>query len=168
MRVSKRTIMASALSVLTITVFTPVVSSGATGDVKVFEAPTSNSYPESVTVGFDGTVWFTEKQGNRIGRLSRSGQITELSIPTTNSRPQGIVAGPDGDVWFTESNGNRIGRIAPSGKVTEYPLSDARSDAPPFSRELMAARKLSLGSQGQPRWRPLVTALPNSSGHCSV
>ena len=95
--------------------------------VKFFEVPTPNSYPESIAVGPDGAIWFTEKQGNKIGRLARDGQMDEFSIPTQDSRPQDIVAGPDGNLWFTENRGNRIGRISPAGEVTEYPLQAPES-----------------------------------------
>ncbi|WP_425492754.1 virginiamycin B lyase family protein, partial [Methylorubrum zatmanii] len=66
------------------------------GDVGLFALPIPDSYPESVAVGPGGTIWFTEKQGNRIGRLAPDGELTEYPIPTQDSRPQAIVAGPDG------------------------------------------------------------------------
>ena len=53
-----------------------------------FQLPTPNSYPQSVTLGPDGSVWFTEKLGNKIGRLSpTSGKISEFSVPTKDAGP---------------------------------------------------------------------------------
>ena len=92
--------------------------------VKLFEVPTPNSYPESVAVGPGGAIWFTEKQGNKIGRLAPDGQLNEFFIPTQDSRPQDIVLGPDGNLWFTENRGNKIGRISPAGEIAEFPLSE--------------------------------------------
>ncbi|WP_123834607.1 Virginiamycin B lyase [Methylobacterium currus] len=95
--------------------------------VKLFEVPTPNSYPESVAVGPGGAIWFTEKQGNKIGRLAPDGQLNEFFIPTQDSRPQDIVLGPDGNLWFTENRGNKIGRISPAGEIAEFPLSEPAS-----------------------------------------
>ncbi|WP_342145438.1 Vgb family protein [Methylobacterium fujisawaense] len=102
------------------------VSASAEG-VKLFEVPTPDSYPESVAIGPDGAIWFTEKQGNKIGRLAPDGQLNEFSIPTQDSRPQDIVVGPDGTLWFTENRGNKIGRISPVGEIAEFALSTPES-----------------------------------------
>jgi len=82
--------------------------------------PTANSQPGGIAAGPDGNLWFTEAQGNQIGRLTPSGSITEFRVPTANSSPEGIVAGPDGNLWFTEAQGKRIGRLTPSGSISEF------------------------------------------------
>jgi virginiamycin B lyase len=43
-------------------------------------------------------LWFTEDSGNKIGRITPAGVITEFSIPTPNSRPYDIATGPDGNL----------------------------------------------------------------------
>jgi hypothetical protein len=58
--------------------------------------------------------------GNKIGRITTAGAITEFPIPTADSQPSGITAGPDGALWFTEAVGNKIGRITTSGVITEF------------------------------------------------
>ena len=59
--------------------------------------------------------------GNRIGRITPLGVVTEFSAGITGgAKPLGITAGPDGNLWFTEQIGNRIGRITPLGVVTEF------------------------------------------------
>ena len=83
------------------------------------------SFPFNITAGADGHMWFTETDGNRIGRITGAGVLTEFPIPTADSAPNGITAGPDGNIWFTESSGNKIGRITPSGAITEFPLPTA-------------------------------------------
>lgn len=80
--------------------------------VTQFPIPTPQSYPYKITVGPDKALWFTESEGNKIGRLSRTGDIREFTIPTANSQPRGITVGPDGDLWFTEYIGNKIGRLS--------------------------------------------------------
>jgi streptogramin lyase len=79
-------------------------------------------------------LWFTEVSGNRIGRITPTGEITEYPLPQPNSGPGGIVVGPDGNLWFTELMGNRIGRITPTGEITEYslPADTTPPDSPSF------------------------------------
>jgi streptogramin lyase len=67
-------------------------------------------------------MWFTEFTGNKVGRISMDGKVTEYPIPTAGSVPVGIAPGPDGAVWFTERSGNKIGRISMEGLITEYPV----------------------------------------------
>ena len=81
-----------------------------------------NTAPFAITAGPDGALWFTEYQGNKIGRITTTGQVTEYAIPTSNSSPEGIAAGPDGALWFTEQTGNKIGRITTTGQVTEFAI----------------------------------------------
>jgi streptogramin lyase len=88
--------------------------------------------PNGLTVGPDGNLWFTEQAGNRIGRITTAGVITEFSVGITpNANPTEITVGPDGNLWFTEpffitngvagmGIGNQVARITPSGAVTEY------------------------------------------------
>ena len=59
--------------------------------------------PGGIAAGPDGNLWFTEGNGNQIGRITTAGVITEFPIPTANSDPYGIAAGPDGNLWFTEA-----------------------------------------------------------------
>src|SRR5262245_4523867 len=66
-----------------------------------FTIPTSDSHPEGITVGPHGALWFTEFAGQKIGRITTGGAITEFSVPP--SFPIGITTGPDGALWFTES-----------------------------------------------------------------
>jgi streptogramin lyase len=77
--------------------------------------------PDGIAAGSDGNLWFTEFYGDRIGRITPAGAVTEFSTGvSTNSHPDGITAGADGNLWFTEFYGDRIGRITPAGAVTEF------------------------------------------------
>src|SRR5215208_2077097 len=73
-----------------------------------FPLPTAGSSPAVITAGPDGALWFTEAEGNKIGRVNTAGVITEFVIPTAGSSPGVITAGPDGALWFTEAEGNKI------------------------------------------------------------
>ena len=83
----------------------------------------------SITPGPDGALWFTKSGGNRIGRITTGGTITEFAIPTSNAFPFTITAGPDGALWFTEQdlNATKIGRITTAGAITEFPVPTASS-----------------------------------------
>lgn len=72
--------------------------------------PNLNSGPYGITAGRDGAIWFTEQKGNRIGRITTDGFITEYPIKTANAEPHGIVVGENGSVWFAEECG-QIGRL---------------------------------------------------------
>lgn len=87
-----------------------------------FMVPTPNGQPGGITVGDDGNLWFSEDQGNKIGRITTAGVITEFAVPTPASRPYDITAGPnDGNVWYATVDGNLVGRVTPSGAITEFP-----------------------------------------------
>src|SRR5262249_5317872 len=93
-----------------------------------YPIPTTGSYPNGITAGPDGNLWFTEYTGNKIGRINTGGAITEYPIPTADSVLSGIALGPDGNLWFTELLGNKIGRITTVGAITEYPVPAAFSE----------------------------------------
>lgn len=89
---------------------------------------TGTSYPNSIVAGPDGALWFTEWDGNKIGRITTSGSITEFANGITPmSNPSIIRVGPGGNLWFSESNGSppgctrsAVAKITTAGVVTEY------------------------------------------------
>ena len=72
--------------------------------------PLSGSRP-----GPDGNLWFTEFAGNKIGRITPAGTITEFAVLTADSQPDGITAWPGRQplVHRFAFAGNKIGRITP-------------------------------------------------------
>jgi streptogramin lyase len=74
------------------------VSSAQSVNFTEYPIPTAASSPSYVTAGPDGALWFTEYNGNKIGRITTGGVITEYVVPTVNSMPAGITAGPDGSI----------------------------------------------------------------------
>jgi streptogramin lyase len=65
----------------------------------------------SITAGPDGAMWFTEFGGNRIGRITPAGTITEYTPPAGAQGPYGITQGPGGTLWYVALNSNAIVRI---------------------------------------------------------
>ena len=100
-------------------------SASAAGEFTTFDEIDGSSAPIGLAKGPDGSMWFTEWGGNRIGRITAAGATTEFEVPTTGANPVGIAAGPDGAMWFTEFTGNKIGRIAMDGTFTEFAVPTA-------------------------------------------
>ena len=97
--------------------------------------PDRRDVPVGIAAGPDGALWFTEDGGDRIGRITTAGAITEYPTPA-GSGPYDIAAGSDGALWFTENGpaANRIGRIDPaaanagtSNGFTEYSIPTTSS-----------------------------------------
>jgi len=106
------------------------------GRVDEFSVPTPSSGPMNLAIDpYNGSVWFTEYQANKIGRMFFVGapkwRFIEYSLPTPNSYPTDIVVDPNywhtstGEVqtyvWFTMSGTDKIGRLnGETGEIVEY------------------------------------------------
>ncbi len=75
--------------------------------------------PYDIVRGPDGAMWFTEHNGNRIGRLTVDGELSEFFLRDL-STPTGITVGPDGALWFAQRGVSAIGRITVDGEFTEW------------------------------------------------
>jgi virginiamycin B lyase len=85
-----------------------------------------NVGPDSIAVGPDGGLWFTEARAGRIGRLS-GGRVSTYKL-APGSNPGGIAAGADGALWFTEAGADRIGRITTTGGVRTFAIPTPGAD----------------------------------------
>ena len=79
-----------------------------------YSVPTPNSGPYGIVAGPNGASWFTETEGNKVGRITIAGAFKEAGIPTDSSQPYSITAGP-------EYLGNKVGRISLLGMIKESP-----------------------------------------------
>jgi len=88
--------------------------------------PTPNSRPTATAVAPNGTVWFTEEAGNRLGYIdAASGFIHEYHWTTANVKPNALAIDGSGRIWFTEANADRIGMYNPSiNYLVEYGWGD--------------------------------------------
>lgn len=136
--------IAPARGLTLVVVGTLLVTSTIVGPARAAQASTlaaavnvaTSRFPEGITAGPDGALWFTEKAGNAIGRITVNGKVTEYAlhqkIDPAVGGPQCIVNGPGG-LWFTDytnrvTSPTSIGRITPQGKVTLFPLAQAVPD----------------------------------------
>jgi virginiamycin B lyase len=120
------------------------------GVITEFPLPRANSGPGDITAGADGHMWFVElagtmdgrkPDGNRVGRITMSGVVTEFPIPSQTGSPINIAVGPDRNIWFTK--GGIVGRVTPDGVITEFPLPATN----------VGATGLTAGSDRQPPTR---------------
>src|SRR3954453_52528 len=120
--------MVGRLSALAVVVALSSSASPATADTL---HATFTEYPvasgaalRDLTTGPDGALWFTERRGEAIGRVTTTGTVTEFPVPTSTDDPlpdpQGIANGPDGALWFTEMTGDSVDRVTTDGVFTRY------------------------------------------------
>ena len=83
------------------------------GAFREFALPAADRMPVGIAVGGDGNLWFTEKQGNRIGRITAGRNDHGVCSADRQAGPDGIVLGPDGNIWFSEGEADRIARGSP-------------------------------------------------------
>jgi streptogramin lyase len=105
------------------------VNTSGFGSFTNYRLANRSASPQSITVGADNNLWFTESSGNQIGRITTSGVVTQFTL-ATGSRAQQVVSGPDGALWFTEKGSNKIGRLTTDGQLTE--LTIATPSSQPF------------------------------------
>src|SRR5581483_8338356 len=88
----------------------------------------------AIITGPDGNLWFSECTGNKIGRITTAGVLTEFTVPSSvlvptapsnimTSFASGLTIGPDNNLWFVENRTDKIARITTSGAITEFPLA---------------------------------------------
>lgn len=77
------------------------------GNITEFALPNPDAQPWGITTGPDGALWFTEAScvrqqdsrcivGNKIGRITTTGSITEFTLPSDGGGPHSITTGSDG------------------------------------------------------------------------
>jgi streptogramin lyase len=77
----------------------PAGASG--GNLSLFSG-TGILYPQDITSGPDGALWFTNDGNDSIGRITTGGAVSNYRLSPPS--PSGITAGSDGDaLWFTET-----------------------------------------------------------------
>ena len=80
------------------------------------------SQPFAITMGGDGSFWFTLSNSSKVARIIPNGSISYSTTPTL-SNPAFITPGPDGNIWFGEGSTGKIASITPNGVITEYQFS---------------------------------------------
>ena len=71
--------LARAVVIAAVVAATLVVGGGAASTDATRDAMSAWSSPAAITAGPDGNLWFTEFDGNRIGRMTPAGAFTEFA-----------------------------------------------------------------------------------------
>ena len=88
-----------------------------------FPLPTPDAKPCGLLVDAEGTVWFSERGGGKLGKIGSEGTIREFAVPDRFSGPFLMVADRRGDLWFSEIFSGRIGRFDPRTQQFEHFLA---------------------------------------------
>ena len=141
-RTSRRRASSARLTAVTALIAAVGVACGGGASTAATPRPspamTGGSYPGAIIAGADGNLWFTQHLGNRVGRITPRGAVTEFPVgPAREFGPDDIAAGPDGNLWFTSSGAGptgppsgRIGRITPTGVVTTFSAGISATSSP--------------------------------------
>ena len=73
--------------------------------------PPASYGPGEITAGLDGNLWFTEYNGNAIGRITLVARLLNFLSQHSVVVLVGLQQRPDGNLWFTEGYGKKIGRM---------------------------------------------------------
>jgi virginiamycin B lyase len=100
----------------------PIARVSKDGKLSLFLPPTAGK-PQRLELDKDGNVWFSERQGNKIGRLDpKTTEIKEFPLPGPEASPYALGIDRDGMVWYSSHEQDTIGRLDPkTGEVVEYP-----------------------------------------------
>ncbi len=99
-----------------------ILAQVAAGSTDYTIPPGRASWPYTMVVGPDNNLWFVELGGQKVGRITTAGVITEFPVPNAQAL-YGIASGPDGNLWFTDTMAGKIGHISTSGtNIVQYSL----------------------------------------------
>ena len=88
-----RSLCASSVALFTYLVTAAAALAASTSDpdpcLPAPAPPGGTCQPAGITAGPDGNIWFTEENGNRIGRITPGGVITEFTAGLDGRRPAG-------------------------------------------------------------------------------
>ena len=101
----------------------PIARVSKDGVLSKFYPPTKGK-PQRLALDKDGNVWFTERQGNKLGRFDpKNESFKEFPLPGPEASPYAIGIDRDGMIWYASHEQDTLGRFDPKTEtVTEYPF----------------------------------------------
>jgi virginiamycin B lyase len=101
----------------------PIVRVAKSGELTKWYPPT-NGRPQRLAVDGDGTIWFTERIGGKIGHLDpETGTFKEFSLPGPVPSPYAIGIDRNHMIWYDSFEQDTLCRLNPAtGEVTEFPF----------------------------------------------
>jgi streptogramin lyase len=108
---------------------TVVADACASPHLAEFAASAPGGHADSLAVGSDGNLWFSDWEGGTISRFSPSGHVASAFTLPAGDHAMDLISGPDGNLWFTDPHTGAIGRMTLAGHVTEF-LTPTRTSNP--------------------------------------
>lgn len=101
----------------------PIVRIDKDGQITKY-TPTTKGKPQRLEFEADGNVWFSERVGNKLGRLNpKTGDLKEFDLPGPAASPYAIGIDRNHMVWYASHEQDVLGRLDPNtGEVIEYPF----------------------------------------------
>ena len=93
-----------------------------TGMVREFPIPTPVSTPSALPLGPDGALWFIERTGDKVGRMTPRRHLPPNTRSPPAPFPTGSSPAPTATPWFTELLAGKLGRITTDGRLHRYPI----------------------------------------------
>jgi streptogramin lyase len=91
--------------------------------VQTFALPSGTNFPDHLTLGGDGNIWFSNGLASKVGNITPAGTTTIFDTSAVSHHGMdGLTRGPDNNIWFVELFDNKIGKITPSGHITQFQL----------------------------------------------
>ncbi len=94
------------------------------GAWRFIDLPERDANPRTVFVDRNNVPWFSEKNGNHIGRIdTESWTYKRWRIPTRLAWPLSIIDDERGNIWFAQMRSDKLAKFDPrSERITEYKL----------------------------------------------
>ena len=78
-----------------------------------------NENPYGIVINSNGTIFFTEFNTARIGKMNESGSVVYYNL-VGSAEPRNICINDNGTIFFTTKISNKIGKMTESGSFTYY------------------------------------------------
>ena len=106
-----------------------------TEEIKLWEIPTSHSFPYGIEIDQDGIIWFAELFGCAVGRFDpKTEKFTEYPSPRKPCAINRLTADSKGTIWYSVYRPGRLGKLDPkTGEQKEYdvlPFTKVKASAP--------------------------------------
>ncbi len=115
--------------------YSATVRPAATATVTEFTIPTVGAAAQSIALGSDNGVWFTEQMGGKIGRVATTGvQVGMIVEYPVSGLPYGITSGlgAGAPLWFTEVGGPTSGSGTAIGSMNTGGGVDTETSTPTY------------------------------------
>jgi virginiamycin B lyase len=92
------------------------------GEMVIVKTPSDNTYPYGIRLNSQGTPWYVDFRGNRIGTVDpRTMTIKEYTLPNADARPRRLTIMSDDIIFYTDFPRGMLGRFDPkTGQVKEW------------------------------------------------